>query len=556
MRQKENKISMSSNLLLFFLFVLTCLNQHSFAAELNDLYKPLLKKDQVLYEGKVSYFKSNEGGGYIGSYDSFDAQPHLYSFENNLTFAPADGMNISLGFNEIPPSSYTRDSFNSSGVLAAMQKFDLDYMQDYKVGLRFRCEDGEAYFNVLKKIQKAHWDWQVPPAPKFYFTDIYTDFQNYSLGLRHVAKPQTDWWKTSLSRITRSLLNDKQINVEAQLEYTTAKAKRNSDYQTINRFYNYYHHLEDKFSPGINVQYGLSDDWEFASGIVYTMPFTYEYEDRVYYADGTSRFRIGEYKLDNNVFIPLSSRFRLESNFEIALSCDLSYIEQRLAHRQKETDNSVTINPERELTYFNAKPEIKLTYLTNEDKKVKDDEFSSLSKELLAKEQLLLEFLYQKDITCLSRSASNGAHNIIDPYNVFLYPLDYFMVTTEYATFFTGNSSNFATNIMPQNYHLFKLSLRYGLTDYLDMGMGIGYHSSSEVDHSTLHDFKKRSYKFKPYYSFDWFFDWRFSNNTLFSFDSHYVPEYKTSIDIEGYTREYESENRYFECTAALKILF
>jgi len=541
---------------LVLLFILACLNQYSFAADLDDLYKPLLKNNRFLYEAKAGYFKKNENGGYIGNYDSFDAEPHYCSFSNSIAFSPKPGWNLMLEFGEDFAPAYKQESYNASNTLSSIQEFDLDYMQDYNLYLRKRTDSKEVYVNILKKIQKSHWDWLTPPQPKFYFTDINTDYQKFQVGFRHITDSQPARDATGLSEVIRPILDSGQLSIEGEVEYSKGQAKRNSDYRSFNIFYNFYHRLEDKFTPSINVRYGLADTWEVESGIFYALPFKYRYEDRTFYADGTSLFRIGEYKLSNNFFMPLSSRYRVKENCEIMVSCDMRYAEQRLDRWQKQTDNSISTDPARQLRYFNMKPELKVTYLLDRDKQIKNDEFTCLTSPLLYQNQVLFEFLYQQDITRLRRGPNSGSQNIIDPENIFLYPVDYFVTNTEYAAFITGDSSNIAANISPQNCHLVKMSFRYGLTKAFDVGMGFGRRSSSRVDHTTLHSLKARSYKFKPYYFFDWFFDWRLSEDSMFSFWSHFVPEYETAVDVEGYTRELSSKSRYFECVAAWKHLF
>jgi len=419
-----------------------------------------------------------------------------------------------------------------------------------------RKEPIELYLNLLEKRQKSNWNWAIPPGPKIYFNYIRAHYEDFKIGLRYLSSAKERQNKTNLSKVKRALLEDNQLNIEPELEYQQGKLKRNSPYYSEGEYYNFYHILEPHFTPKITLRYGLYKNLELESGLSYTPPLKYKYEYRRFYSDSTSLFKTGTYELDTNFFVPFAFRYRAKDNFEVMLSSDFHYIDQRLDYWQKETDNTITTYPSRELTYYNTQPTIRLTYLYEGKKKIPEGEFSSLTKELLLKNQFLIEFQYQKDITHLRKNSTNGPQNIIDPYNVFLYPVDYFVVGTEYATFFTGNTSGFATNVIPQNYHLLEAAFIYGLTDSLNAGLKLGYRSNSSLHHMTLHDLKGRFYKFKAYYFLDFLFDWRLTENSLLSLRSRFVPEHKTTIDVEGIDREFKSENGYFEGSLALKILF
>ena len=169
--------------------------------------------------------------------------------------------------------------------------------------------------------------------------------------------------------------------------------------------------------------------------------------------------------------------------------------------------------------------------------------------------QWLAECRYIQDITHLSKEPDNRDQNIIDPYNVFLYPLDFFVSGSEYATFLIGNASSPAANIQPQNYLLFKANLTYGLTDNFNLGIGGGYRSNSSLQHFSLPDLRRHSLEFKPYYFIDSLCDWRLTKNSLLSVKAHVVPDYTTIDDRTGDPKEYESKNNYFDIVISLKFL-
>ena len=171
-------------------------------------------------------------------------------------------------------------------------------------------------------------------------------------------------------------------------------------------------------------------------------------------------------------------------------------------------------------------------------------------------DQYLLKFKYQKDVTHLSKNSSNGTQNIIDPYNVFIYPLDYFVANSEFAAFSAGNTSTYATNVKPQNYYQLNSIFIYGLTDEVNFGFGLGYRSENSLHTFTLHDMKNRFYRVKSYCFFDFLLDYKLSDNSLFSVNGHFVPEYVTRMIREGDAQEYESKTSYFGVSCGLKILF
>ena len=163
---------------------------------------------------------------------------------------------------------------------------------------------------------------------------------------------------------------------------------------------------------------------------------------------------------------------------------------------------------------------------------------------------------YEKDITSLNKNSANGPQNIIDPYNLFLYPLDYFVAGSEYATAFVGNFSRFAANTTPQNYHDAQASFTYGITDHISMGAKGGYRSSNHLHHFSLRDQRSRFYRFQSYYFFDFFGDCRLTKNSLISINAHFVPHYKTYLDYPTDQQGYESKNRYIQGAVALTVLF
>lgn len=538
-----------------FLFYFSC---SLYSAEMDDLYKPLLNKSRLLYEGNFYYFELEEDGMHgNNAYDKFDSAPYIYSFGNSLRFSPLSSLDIGLGFKQFFPASYRRLTYSPSGSLASDQEYELDYFQDCLLDFRIRKKSAEIYFNALEKRQQSNWNWATHPDPANYFSYIKAHYEDFTSGVRYLSEGDGNYQLSNLSKIKRPLLSNDQINVEAQLQYKTGTLRRVTDYD-ISGIYNYsfFHRLKPHFTPEIKLRYGLDKNLELGSGFSYTTPFKYRYEYTVYNPDSTYSYIIGQYKLKHNFYIPIILRYQIRDELEIMLFSDFHYISQRLDYWEKGANNTMTRHPFKKLSYYNIQPSLRFIYLYDAGKEIEKDDFSSLTKTLLLRNQFLVEFQCQKDITHMDKNADNGSQNLIDPYNIFLYPLDYFVAGSEYSTFFTGNYSKYATNVIPQNYYLIEACFTYGLFDNLNLGGEFGYRSESSLKHFTLHDLNSRSYRFKPYYFLDFFFDWRLTKNSLFSVKAHFIPDYTTYMEHEAHPKEFKAENNYFEISIALRTLF
>ncbi len=528
-----------------------------YALELDDLYEPLLQKGKFLYKEKIEYFKLREEGTHgNASYDRFSSTPYLYFFDNSIRFSSI--IDAELGFKETYPSGYKRLTYNPAGSLSDTQKYNITYFRAFLLKLRARKENSEFYLTAANNGQKSDWNWATAPNEAQYFSYIRSNFQDIEGGIRYLS-PGKDKGKknnSTLSKIKRPLLCKNQLNLESSIIYKKGKVRRNTSYYSLSRAYNFYHTLMPHASPNITMRWGLKENPELESGLCYTTPLKYKYEYKQYNADSSSLFVTGNYKLENSFRFPLRLRYRSGDSFEAVILTDFDYCEQKLDYQQKNTDNTVTTYPVKRLKFYNVRPALRLTYLFDGKNTTESDEFSSLTKDLLNKNQCLLEFEYEKDITHLDKKANNGAQNIIDPYNIFLYPLDYFMIGSEHAAFFAGNTTNYATNVIEQNYYKFKGSLNYGLRDNLNIGLGAGYHSDSSLHTFTLYDKKTRFYRFKPYLFFELFFDWRVTKTNLISFKSNFVPNHVTFMSREGDPKDYESKTRYFNLSLSIQTLF
>ena len=516
----------------------------------------MLPEDAFLYSCELEYFGLREEGTHGNvSYGKFNSNPYFYSIKNSLRFF-IFSTDIEAGFTESYPSKYKRLTYDSAGNLSDIQRYSIDYYRDFWIKTKKRKDKIEFYLDLSSKHQKTNWMWENMSDDLGYFSYINAHYEEFKGGIRHLTESYSQDNIANLSKLIGPLLADDQFSFDFGLKYRQGKLTRHTVYDYMDTNFDFYHNLRPHYTPKIICRYGLRDDLELESGIVYTTPLRYEYLYRQFNLDGTSLFVDGSYKINNSFLLPLQFKYQIKSKFRLTLSSPFNFKNQKLNYQQKNTDDTISNFERRELNYYNIKPSLELVYFDDKNKLIEKNDFSSLVKTLLLKDQYLLKFKYQKDITHLSKNSGNGTQNIIDPYNVFMYPLDFFVNGSEFATFLAGNTSTYVTNVAPQNYYQLSSIFTYGLTDTINVGLGGGYHSASSLHTFTLHDMRNRFYRFSSYYFFDFFFDYELNDSSLLSVNGHFVPEYVTHMIREDDAQEYESKTRYFGISCGLKILF
>jgi hypothetical protein len=528
------------------------------AAELDDIYTPLLNNDRMLYTGQLDYFELDERGVNGGAaYGEFDSVPYFSSINNTLRASILPLLELKLGYKETLPADYGRFTYSAQGPLSTYQEFDLKYFRDINISGRMRKEPVEIWVDFLRRRHKSGWNLATIPNPTNYYVYNKVYYDNVKGGIRYLLPSRGPQEKSNLSIFTRPLMEEGQSNIEVSFDFEEGRLRRLTDYYLRGKLkYNYFHYFKPHLTPSLLVRYGMSKDLELETGISYTTPFRYKYVYENYTRTGTSNFVVGNYRLRNNFYFPIKCRYRPCDNLEIMISSDFNLKNQRLDYWQKTTNGSITNYSPRELTYYNFQPTMKANYLFGADKTIEEDELSSQTGSLLKIHQFLIEFQYKKDLTFLDKNQANGDQNIIDYHNLFLYPLDFFVGGTEYAGLLTGNYTRYAENVIDQNYHLIETSFTYGITDNLNAGAKAGYRSGSSHKNFTLHDRNSHYYKVNPYYFFDLLCNWRLTENSLLSFKAHVVPEYTAQIWRSGDAKGYKAENNYFKTSLALHILY
>ena len=218
------------NRFIFLLIFLFNLNLFSQAADLDDIYKPLLREGRYFYEASFDYFKLKDRGVHgdiANDYEDFKANPYLFSLYNSLTISPKSFLNLKLGFKQTGPLNYTRSTSLSTGVLAVDQDYDLDYFHDYNLSLRARGESAEFYLETLGKRQKTSWYSNVYiPPPSWVSSYASTYFMDIRLGVRYLSSGFRDNNSSkSLDLLILPLLENKQFNLETELGFKRGKLK-------------------------------------------------------------------------------------------------------------------------------------------------------------------------------------------------------------------------------------------------------------------------------------------------------------------------------------------
>ena len=544
--------------------LLSFLSPASHAATLSERYGELLGKGDLLLTQDVSYFYMSEAANHAAaSYEAVDAEPEYVTLGTNLAFALGSGAEMSVGHAQVVPTDYRREIFTPAGGLSVVQDYELNYLRDYALAARGRVGRFEPYISFLEKTQKTSWYAAEYPDLRSYFSYIRVRFEDADAGVRFLSEGDGMGVSSSnLSLLEGPLLDAGQIDADLRLAYNNGKLRRNVAYYFGGGLIadNMYHDLEHQFVPSLRVAYGLSEDLEVTGGVAYAPPYSYIFE---YRRSSSAGFTIlhGAYESRHDLAVPLGLRYRPRENVEILFSSDLAYCQQRLHSWSQATTGVVTMNDARKLKYLNTQPSVTLTYLWERGREVVRDTFNRFTKTLLAKGQWLMKLHYKRDVTVLDKSAGNGAQNRIDPHNVFLYPVDYFVAGSEHATYFTGNTSTSATNVAPQNYGLFKFDALYGFTDRLNAGVTVGYRTSSRFHHFTVgsssaYDMQARNYVLKPYWFFGVPCNWRPTENSLVSFAWHYVPRYRSTMGVAGVAEDFEAKTDYHGVTLKVQILF
>lgn len=534
-------------------------------ATLAEIYGTMIQEGDLLFSEEVSFFGLNEESQHgLADYDEVYARAGFTRFDTSARFSLGKDAEMVIGLTQACPAGYTREVYNPSGRFSVEQDYNIDNLWDYFLYLRARKGAFEPYIRVMEKTQKTDWHSSNYPGAPDYYAYIRSHYEDISAGLRYLWGAQEGAAAVSaLSILDRPLLDAGQVSLDALLQYRNGTVRRNSYYyfnSLLSTDYNMYHRLDDQVTPAAHIGLGIGDTMEFASGLSFSFPYKYFYEYRRRSSAGRLTLK-SSYKTDRDFAVPLRLRYRPADTIELTLSADTAYCRQRLDYWRVETTGSVTRFDSKKLNYLNTKPSLSLLYLLERGKEIRQDALSGLTGAYLSAGQLLTKFSYVRDIAHLDKSDGNGPQNRIDPYNVFMYPLDYFVTGTEYANFFLGNYSGAAADTAVQNYNLFTLDLLYGVTDWLNVGAVAGYRSKSNfhtfaVGGSSVYELRSRAYALDPYWFLGIPCHLRVGKNVSMTLSWFWVPQYPSSVAIDGLPKEFSAETEYQQGSLSVQILF
>lgn len=525
------------------------------SADLDDLYTPLIAPDQWLYTLQGEFYTMWENGHHgSASFDSFYSNPDQFSLLNALRFSPAAGWDVQLGYEHTFPSSYIRSTENPSDVVTSYQRYFLNSGSDYTLDLRYRGKAGEYYLNFLEKRYKTGWNFATSQTgtPSF-FNYFHSQYEDIRIGGRYMSSPDD----LAGSLFPRPSVSDGQLAAQWELGYRNGRLNRTGHFyvaDTQHRSYN--QETRPHVLPRVDLRYGLSPALELAGALSYSSWFKYIYDFRQYKNSGLTNFVNGTYSLKNNIEFPVALRYRPSQNIEMLTGLDYHFLKQNFESWEKAENNTVTDYPTKKLWYHNFKPRLEFNYITTPPKETVADPLEALTKKLLARRQWVLSFNAVRDITHLKKNDANGALNVADPYNAYLYPVENFVSGTEHAAFISGNSALTPANVGPQNYLEFSVGGRYGLSDNWEIGLKAGYRGPSHVHQYSIGDRSSRFITFKEYYYVDFSTDMNIAKNNLLSFQLHFVPDYETILDSSVSPKAYQAHTRYVEASLSFKRLF
>ena len=530
-------------------------------ATLDDLYQQIIDKDQLLWTTEISHFQMWEQG-YHGSasFNYFESNPSITRFNNVLRASPKDGWEARLGYNYTFPDRYERLTENNANTIASFQTYKLRNHYDFNLQTRYRSGFSEWYLDVLEKRYKTYWNFATSRGTKPIFPNYFkSHYEDIKIGWRWLNRKtnEQDQGSPQHATVGSPMMEPRQLNVEGQLRYRNGKLTRSAIFHLSDtQRRRYFHKTDYHFTPGVLLHYGLTPKIEIESGLNYTSPFTYLFDFSQTKDSGLQSGVNGIYKFDNAFEVPLQVRFKQKENIEWLFSSDYSFIHQNLAYRQLVEGGTVNTFPDKKLKYFNVVPTLQWKYASIPESTPKKTEITPLTKQLLAKNQISFSLLFRRDISSLKKNSDSGTQNIADPYNIYLYPSEFFVAGTEYAAFFSGNTANTPANVPPQNYHQLQANVSYGLKDNVEIGLGAGYRSKSTVHQFSLVDLGDRFFIFKPYYYIDLKTDWYVNKDSLLSFQVHFVPDYKTEMLSSAHPEAFSAETRYIEASLKFQKLF
>ena len=222
----------------FIIPALFVFSSSSFAADMDDLYQPLFKRNRFFIEEEGYYyqnrrraFSTNQSQGKI------ELDPYIFALKNNLTFSPYDNIQLKAMFNDTFPSSFHEFVYSNQGWDGKDRwvwgySRHLSYFYDIAWDAKVRTPILEISARGDEKMQKGDWYTvtQTTLPVSYQWTYLDTRFEDYALGLKFLPEPKKDHVRAGLAALDRPLLDKGQYNIEADFRYREGKMKRTAYY--------------------------------------------------------------------------------------------------------------------------------------------------------------------------------------------------------------------------------------------------------------------------------------------------------------------------------------
>lgn len=527
------------------------------AAGLEDLYGDLVPAGKMLFVSKGSAYLMHETGIHgSASFGGFESQPDTYSITNGVVLPLVPGSELAVSLGNDLPSRYDRSTKNNSDVVSALQRYHLVQGQEVDISGRLRRGRVEWAARAVLKHQETDWNYATGlDTEPIYFNYFESAYQDFGLEIRYLSPEDVPRRSGGISLLDRPLLEKGQFALEGTVAAQGGRLTRDADFYLANKQDIHYSFRTDlRPAPGLLWRYGLTPSAEAGIGLACKLPFRYQYFYELYKASGKTQFLNGVFSYDRWLEVPVALRFRPSDRWEWQGSANARYVRQDLDIWEKKESGAYLDHERKRLGYYNFQPALGVKYLTGPDGEGAYADAGG--RRLLPRGQFLYGLEWKADITALRKNSSTGTMNFTDPFSLYRYPVDFFVGGTEYAAFFSGNSSSTPAQVDPQNYHEFRFRTAQGWSGWLNTRLAFGYRSRATAHQFSLNDMGDRAFKFRPFFYFDGGIDCRLGESVTLSLDAHYVPSYRTEMLSSVHPEQFKEETRYAVFAAQIRVLF
>lgn len=532
------------------------------AVTLDELYGPIMPRGKMILNHEAQLYQARERGIHGNpSYSGFTADPETYSTANGFVLPLFSGADLAVSLVNGLPSSYDRLTKNNSDIVSSYQHYHADSFSQVNAALRTRAVRDEFELDMLLRHGGSDWNYSASASEAPSIFNYYdSDYQQVGFVWRFLPVAAVKGAITGLSWLERPLMDAGQMNVESGVTVYNGRVSRNREYfsPVAAQKQHYLFRTQAHAMIKTAVRFGVAPDVELKLGLGYKTPFKYKYSFELYNQDATSQQIQGAYSYGQWIEVPLEAYYRPSERLQWAVLAALKYVNQDLDYWDKSTAGLTSRHPQKKLDFYQIRPALVFKYLSGPLEGGQAGQEQYFRKKLLRRSQSLTSLEWRADASISDRNESNGAQNLADPYDVYRYPLEYFMSGTEYGAFLSGNNGTTPAQIEPQGYHEFRIGVNHGFTNTFNMSLFCGYRTRSRAHQFSLGDLSERYYKFHPYAYIDGGMDWRIFPQMLWMINAHYVPDYRTAMysSLPSTPEEFKDRTAYIMATSGIQLIF